>query len=72
MNSKFRVYNADGQQIGTYFAKDEKHAVRQARDDQTVTGATFRKSQPGVDLGNLTAKKIEIGDEWDWKPRAGS
>lgn len=45
--------------IGTYYAKNEKHAIQRARDEQSMTASTFRKSQPAIIFKNLNAIEIE-------------
>ncbi len=48
--------------IGTYYAKNEKHAMQRAQDEQLQTASTFRKSQPATIFKALTAKQINRGE----------
>lgn len=54
----YEVRDGDSR-IGTYYARNEKHAIQRAKDEQAITASTFRKSQPAVKFNNLTAKQIE-------------
>ena len=42
----FTVRNAAGQFLGTYLALTAEQAMQRHRDEQLVTAATFRRSQP--------------------------
>lgn len=44
--------------IGAYYAKNEKHAIQRAIDEQRTQSSFFRKSMPAVIFKNPTAKEI--------------
>jgi len=56
----FRVMSGSAN-IGTYRAKNAKHAIQLAQAGQCQTAATFRKSQPAIILNGCTATMIEDG-----------
>lgn len=51
----FTVRDASGDFLGTYRAMTAQQAINRLVSDQAATAATFRKSQPAIPLGNLTA-----------------
>lgn len=56
----FAVKDTTGRTLGTYRAKNERDACNRFKHDQLVTAATFRKSQPFVEIG-VRAIMIEDG-----------
>lgn len=52
----FKVFNKDGQQLGTWHAKNEKHAIALAESQLNSGAASFRRSWTRVKLDGATAR----------------
>jgi hypothetical protein len=59
----FRVRNAQGQNIGTWYAKNEKQALAKAQRDVNADKNAFRKSGGVISLADCTATEIQKRQE---------
>lgn len=53
----FVVRNAGGQYLGSYYAKDEKHAVQRFFDGERAMSSTFSKSIRMPKYEGITRRK---------------